>query len=386
MSGLSSGDARPLRNARLFYFFYFGGFATVAPFLTVYYEQSGLSGRQIGILTAIPPLVSLVAGPVWAGLADASRRHRLLLLLALAGVIATVFAFTRTASFAGFLPVVFTYALFTAPIVPLVDSTVMELLGSAGRSYGRQRLWGTVGWGITAPIVGRVSDRLGFEWLFYSCMVLMFVTLLLARTLPMARATLKVPFWGSLRQLLENRQLVLLLATVFVGGVGLALINNYLFPYMDQLGADQGFMGAALTLATVSEVPVMFFAGRLLDRWPASRLLAIGLGALVLRVLALSWIDRSWPVLPLQLLHGPTFGFLWVAGVSYASEIAPAGMGATAQGLFGSVMLGLAGAAGGLFGGFLYQAVGPAMMFRLAGVTILVVGLPLLLANRGSGS
>lgn len=382
MSKLSTLEPRPLQSARLFYFFYFGGMASLVPFLTVYYELSGLSGRQIGILTGITPLVTLVASPIWGGAADATRRHRLLLVLALSGVMASVLAFPRSSSFLGLLLIVFGYAFFSAPIVPLVDNSVIEFLGSRRREYGKQRLWGAIGWGMIAPLVGEASDRLGFNWLFYACFGLMLVTVLWARTIPITRARLEEPFWRSVRQLLANRELVLLLVTVFVGGMGLSVINNYLFPYMKQLGADNGLMGVAQTVATISELPVMFFSVWLLQRWDAPRLLAVGLVAYVVRALALSWVRDPWLVLPIQMLHGPTFGLMWIAGVAYASEIAPAGMGATAQGVFGSVMFGLAAAAGGFFGGILYDTVGLALMFRLVGMSVFVAWLVLLVANR----
>lgn len=382
MPKLSNREPKPLRSARLFYFFYFGALASLVPFLTVYYELSGLSGRQIGILTGIPPLVTLVASPIWGGAADASRRHRLMLVLALSGVMATVLAFSRSSSFLVLLAIVFAYAFFIAPIVPLVDDSVIEFLGSRRREYGRHRLWGTVGWGVVAPLVGEASDRLGFNWLFYTCFALLLVAMVWTRTMPITQTKLEEPFWHSLRRLLANRALVLLLVSVFAGGMGLALINNYLFPYMRQLGADNGLMGVALTVATVSELPVMFFSVRLLQRWEAPRLLALALVAFVVRALALSWVPDPRLVLPIQLLHGPTFGLLWIAGVSYASEIAPAGLGATAQGVFGSVMFGLAAAAGGFFGGLLYDTIGLALMFRVGGVVVLITWLLLLVANR----
>jgi MFS transporter, PPP family, 3-phenylpropionic acid transporter len=87
----------------------------------------------------------------------------------------------------------------------------------------------------------------------------------------------------------------------------------------------------------------------------------------VARSLAYSFISAPGWVLLIQLLHGPSFSALWVAGVSYANEIAPKGMGATAQGLFSGVLLGLSGAFGGLIGGLMYANLGAAMMFRWVG-------------------
>ena len=79
-------------------------------------------------------------------------------------------------------------------------------------------------------------------------------------------------------------------------------------------------------------------------------------------------MKKRLTMLLIQLLHGLSFSTMWVAGVSYANDIAPKGMGATAQGLFSGVQLGLAGTFGGLIGGFLYENLGAVMMFRWVGM------------------
>ena len=46
---------------------------------------------------------------------------------------------------------------------------------------------------------------------------------------------------------------------------------------------------------------------------------------------ALHWWGSPWWVLPVELLHGITFGCAWAAGTEYSSKIAPAGLEATVQ-------------------------------------------------------
>jgi len=72
-----------------------------------------------------------------------------------------------------------------------------------------------------------------------------------------------------------------------------------------------------------------------------------------------------------QLLHGPTFAAIWMAGVAYVAEIAPPGLGNTAQGLFTGVVMGLGSAMGAFVGGFLYQSVGFSTMYLWAGIAVL---------------
>ena len=66
------------------------------------------------------------------------------------------------------------------------------------------------------------------------------------------------------------------------------------------------------------------------------------------------------------------FPALWLAGVSYADENAPAGLKSTAQGLFGAVMFGFGSAVSGFVGGLLLESLGGRGMFFVLGIVILV--------------
>ena len=71
-------------------------------------------------------------------------------------------------------------------------------------------------------------------------------------------------------------------------------------------------------------------------------------------------------------------------GVAYADALAPAGMGATAQGIFVAVIFGFGTATGALLGGLLYDTVGGAAMFAVAGFVVLAGLLYYAVAGRES--
>jgi MFS transporter, PPP family, 3-phenylpropionic acid transporter len=62
---------------------------------------------------------------------------------------------------------------------------------------------------------------------------------------------------------------------------------------------------------------------------------------------------------------------MWAAGVTFAGEIAPPGLGATAQSIFYSTVMGFGGMAGALAGGILFERSGGAGMFRVSGFVVL---------------
>ena len=156
----------PLVWSKAFYFCFYAAGAALMPFLVLYYEILGLSGRQIGFLAGISPLVSLVGAPLWGGLADITRRHKLVWTIAIAGAITMALVLSQVTVFLLLIPVVIIYALFAAPIIPLADNAVMALLGDRKNQYGRQRIWGAVGWGVAAPFIGQLIESRGLQWAF----------------------------------------------------------------------------------------------------------------------------------------------------------------------------------------------------------------------------
>jgi MFS family permease len=358
--------------SKAFYFCFYAAGAALMPFLVLYYESLGLSGRQIGFLAGISPLVSLVGAPLWGGLADITRRHKLIWTLTIAGAITMALVLSQVTFFLLLIPVVVVYALFASPIIPLADNAVMALLGERKDQYGRQRIWGAVGWGIAAPFIGYLIETRGLHWSFWGYAGIMFVGLLIVQKIPFRQTSIQVPFWRGARTLLSNRSWLLFLLLVFFGGAGQAGIHNYLFLYMNELGASKTMMGVALTVATISELPMFFYSDRLLARWSAKGLFIFGTIMYVVRALALSYIHMPWMILITQLFHGLTFSAMWVAGVSYADEIAPPGLGATAQGLLSGVFMGISAATGAILGGILYQDFGGAIMYRTMAIAVAV--------------
>lgn len=367
---------------KAYYFSYYAAMAGLMPFLVLYYRQVGLSGGQIGLLAGLPPFLTWLAAPLWGALADATQRHRQLMVVANVGTIAAVLGLAQAQSLLWLLPLVMVYAVFNAPLMPLVDNSVMALLGERSADYGKQRLWGAVGWGVAGGIAGLLVDRLGISASFFAFALWMTVGLVVALRLPISHAAIGQPFWVGLAGLLRDRRLVVFLITMLMAGIGMSTVNSFLFLYLEDLGAKASLMGLSLTIATLSELPVFFFSGLLLQRWGARGMLLLSLTVFVLRLAIYAAFPLAEIVLAANLLHGLTFSASWVAGVTYANQIAPPGLGATTQGLFSGVMMGLGAALGALAGGLLYETAGPSAMYGVVAVCVAAGVLFFALAER----
>jgi len=356
---------RRLLIPKSFYLLYYGGMAALMPFLTLHYQGVGLSGREIGILIGLRPLVRLLGGPFWAAVADVSRRHKPLLLASLALYLLSVYGIWQAQSFTALIISGLAMAFFAAPIDALVDSAVLGMPGDRRDAFGQQRLWGAVGWGLAAPLVGHLAETRGASWHFYGFFLLMALTIPVSSRLETARMGRRVAFWRGVGTMARNRWWALFLVTVFLAGLGRSAASGFMNLHMDALGAGRALIGIFATVGGLSEIPTFFYSGTLLRRWGARTLVLASLGGSLAMLLGFGWLTTPGLLVPLQLFHGPEFAAMYVAGVYYAGRAAPPGMEATARALYGAVGA-LAMTLGGFVGGYLYDAVGALWLFRMA--------------------
>jgi PPP family 3-phenylpropionic acid transporter len=357
------------------FFFYMLSFAAVAfymPNFVLFYQGLGFNGIQIGILAGIAPLITLLGAPLWTGLADKKRRHRLIMSLVLLATVLIATIFPRAQTFIPVVVLVGLFAIFSAPIPAFADSATMFMLAGRKELYGRVRLGGTIGFGLAAILSSLLILSYGISWVFWGYAVMMFLAFIVSQRFVYGTREENESLKWDPRWVLTNRRWMLFLVMAFIGGVAFTTINNYMLPYMQELGASRMTMGLALTISTLGELPVLFFSNLLVKRFKAYGLFIFGLLMTGVRLLLFAVFNFTAGILFFQLLNGLTFPLMWVAGVTYADENAPTGMKSTAQGLFGAMILGIGAAVGGMCGGLMLESIGGRNMYWIFGSLVLV--------------
>lgn len=363
-----------LNRAKLFYFFFYGGQAALVPFLTLYYQSLGLGGVAIGLLAGLVPLASMVAGSLWNAAADATRRYRLVLLLTVGGSWLATLLVSRAAGLATLLPAVLLMAIFGAPIAPLVDSSVVALLGPRRADYGRVRLWGSIGWALAALLAGPVLERNGLSWMFVISLALSAVVFVIALRLPLAQSAAApgTSFGARLGVLLRERGYLTLLVVALVFGMGLSITLSYLSLHLRALGAGESVISLVIAIFSISEIPFLFLSSWFLRRLGINSVIALALLLTAARLFIYAWLPTPGWAVVVSLLHGPAYALLWSAGVAESYRLAPAGLGATAQNAYSMAMFGLGSAIGSFAGGVVYARYGAPFLFQATGWLLLL--------------
>lgn len=367
---------RKLLAPKLFYLAIAGVYTAVGPFFGLFYQQLGIPSPQIGILSGLPSIITLLGAALWTGAADFTHRHKRILLVTLIGAVISLWLVLHGTIFWALLPVVCLFSFFLAPAYPLADNAVLHQLGSERKNeFGRQRILGSFAAGMTGPLVSTLVDRTGIRSAFYCAIAFLGLGTGFATRMKMdhPEETPAVPgesisYWNGLKLLIRDRRLAFFLLIVLLGMTARSTSMIYLYMHMNAMGAPKSILGLTMTVLTIGEVPFLFYSDRLLKRWGTRGLMIASLACTTIMLFTFAWMRTPWLGIAIHLLHGVSYSGMWMAGVSFANRLAPPGLSATSQGLFNAVFNGLGFFGGSIFGGLLYDRYGGGRLFFWAAI------------------
>ena len=375
---------RGLLVAKGYYFFFFGAIGCLVPFFNIYLQQKGLTGVEIGWLNSIAPLVALASNPFWGGVADRWQIHRQVLALCalVAGVVTLLFL--PVSDFWWLLVLITALAFFRTPIGAIVDSTVMDLVKQAQSNYGRQRLWGTLGFVLATFSLGQWLASSNLSLIFWLHAGLLGVACAgLSLLLPIQGRDQKVDMWAGLRLLTRQSGYLSFLVAMTLLGIGVATYAGFMGLHLLALGGTERQVGLAWAVNALPELPIMYYGGQWFARYSYKGLFVAGLLGFA-GVWSLIGLAQT-PAMVIAVVPGMgvCFGFFWVAAVGYASESAPPGLSATAQALMGAAQSGLGWGLGSVIAGYLWDTTNGHVVLFFAATTVALGALIFWLGNRG---
>ena len=199
-------------------------------YISKYFGAQGLTDGEIGVLMAAPPLISLIAQPVWGTLGDRARSKNAVFRLMYVASAILVLSYLISSSF----------------------WYVLEALG--GRPFGPIRMAGTLTFAIVSPLAGAI---IGDNW---SASIWMTGALLIAAAL-VTFLLPNVPGHQSeqghkkmkFTELLKQKELVLLLGFVMPLQISMGYFYTYFSLHFTELeGANSTLLGLCYTISSIA--------------------------------------------------------------------------------------------------------------------------------------
>lgn len=376
-------STRPALWMSVAYFTFYAGIACWAPYIVLYYQLLGLSGVQIGVLTAIMPLGMAFLAPVWGALADARSIHRLILRIVLLTTAVVALLLTTASSFGQVLILILAFTLFGTTASPLLDSYGVTLGAEKGTSFGQLRLWGSVGYTLVVWLIGAAMGGTVSRLFLFAYAAALVGTCVATLGLP-ARPRTRHRNRPRTARMWHRRDLQLLFVVTFLLFTSTTPVFTLFGIYVGEVGGTSATLGLASAVAAVSELPVLFLGNRLVERLGSRRLYTVALGVYVVRFILYTAAPSTPWILGVQLLHGLSFGLYLVASMALIYERVGSEHAATAQGLLASAMA-FGQVAGALLSGVLLDQIGIVAIYGLAALVVSIALVVFMAGGRWSG-
>ena len=469
-SSSPSGPTKPKINLpliRLTFFLFYASLGSLLPYFPVYYHHLGLRGRMIGLLGAIPPFTTFVFAPLWALYADSTGRHSNVLLFTF--LVSTLFRVTMLSStkVAFLASWVFVTAAISAPVKPLLDSQVLRMIrrqeaapaqsqsqsqsqsptttptlqqsdssifsaatrkGAAGGatkvsssgsgSYGRLRLYGQFGFGLSSSLTGLLlhgpqkGPGGGFGKAFAAHAVICLPTAwaiwtllqdkegckrgndddddgsdeskvcarphvyvmnkardfslrLLQQMNPIKRKEERVvPSEGpnakkGLMTMFRDPYSFVFFLLIFIIGVSSGIIENFAYIRLMSLGGGGFSLGFSRLFSSLAGIPMFWYAESVTDYLGVPAVLLLTLVSYAVRFVNYSTATNWWSALPAEALRGAFFGLFWSTATMEAHRLyKPSGMAATGLAVMNAMYGGLGQSLGSVLGGWMQDRLG----------------------------
>jgi MFS transporter, PPP family, 3-phenylpropionic acid transporter len=376
------GRLSPTARGSLFYLGISGASATFFPFINVFFADRGLSGREIGLLSAVGPLVALFGAPLLTALADRRGWQGQMLTGGLAGVALTTSLVPLAQPYVLLLLVVLGSGLIGSTVGSISDGMIAQMAVRNRINYGKMRLWGSAGWVVMSLLGGVLWPLVGLSLMFPLASLLFLVTMSVAILLskvgsgahverpPLRLTSGTARFWA------------VLICAVFMS-LGTVMARTFSAIYIARLSGPT-LVGLYAAIAAAIEIPIILWAEHIMRRVGGPFTLAIACLFMGTAFVGLAIIPRPELLLFSAVLEGIGFGLFITSSIRMVAGWSPPGQVATYQGLLNAGASGLAPLAAGLLGGAIFDAAGPQTVFVVsAGAATIAVAVLLTAQLRG---
>lgn len=337
-------------------------------FFQLYLQDVGMNKLEIGVLLAIGPFVSLFANPFWGLWSDRSQNIRLIVLLMLTGTLVfSLFVFQANTYEAVYIVMILFYFCQT-PLFAQSNTLVLSYISGSGRRFGSFRLWGSLGWALTAIAAGPIVDYAGVSVLSYLFAALLALAMFSLAALPKVQhsgVTAPMPLRGF-GVLFRNPYFLFFVFFGLLVSIANTMNTTFMSLYINDMGGSRTMVGLAVFLSSILEIGVF----RLCDRYLRRNLFTLlGWLALVSALFAFRWWLMARSTTPMevaliQILHSLTFGGFFFVGTQLTMLFVPAPYRSTGQALFTLSWSGIAGMIGCVLGGWLFHFLGAQSMYE----------------------
>jgi len=325
-------------------------------FLSPILLSSGFTPIQIGKIKLASQIAKIISQPIWGVLSDVYDPLGVITISTFLGAI--TLTRVRIAIDAKNFTQLTTWRIVRSASTaasPALDALVLRLVENTSEGYGRQRLWGSVAWGLSSLCAGTIIDQFGegsiFTYTYLTSGLLLVFFVILGRIIPRKGRVGQSPqkketqyssdgvrrrsrMCTTIREASNTPltiQIYIILMHSFIYGIIMVLFDSILMLQLERdFGISRSVQGVFTVVSILSTLPVYHYSNELKERIGHIGMIQMSIIISAIRLcltkVACSEIisdnSRANWLLLLQLLHGFHFAANWTASVELLDTLA----------------------------------------------------------------
>lgn len=355
------------------YFLFFGAMGIFLPYFNLYCFHIGFNGVQIGILSALRSITTIIFPLLFSAMADRYNLRKPIYIMCTFISTAIWTFFLWTTDFIWMLLISLFYGIFYAPIISFLEALTMDTLGKEKKSYGTVRVWGSMSFILMVVIMGSIIDHFQIS---------IILSIILVVSAVQAINAVQIPYHKSFKQdgrklefkFLFRRRIVVFLFSAFLMLVSHGAYYGFFSIHLENIGYSNTYIGITWALASIAEMVAMIKSKAIFKRYSLEFVLVGSFAVAAARWMTLYWVTSPVLIILTQLSHAVTYGTFHMACILYMDRETPDETKNVGQAVNNGVSYGLGLMVGFFLNGYLYERLGSPSLFLISSLVALAGG------------
>ena len=353
---------------------YWASFCVIYAFATVFLLSRGFESSMIGVIIAAGNILGVVLQPMVASIADRSEKislHKLTAMLSVIMILLLVLLYFVPNVLLAVAVLFLLTDTFLQVIQPMINSvSVYYVNQGVSVDFGSARGIGSLSYAAASYILGIVVEKFGTRSILMAGILVALVLLVTVLSMPVlsssaaSRLGEKEPEQNDAGLIVfagRYKNFMLTLAGITLLFTFHNMNNAYLIKVIENVGGTSADMGRMLSIAAVTELPVMFLFSRISKHFKSSTLLMVSSAFFAIRAAGFMLAGNVMTMYLAAMLQIGSFALYIPSSVYYVNETMLDQDKFKGQAVMTATNT-LGGVFGSLFGGFLIDNAGVGAM------------------------
>lgn len=334
------------------YYFQFFALGVLLPLLSIYLRSIGLSGTQIGTITALGSFIMIFVPPLFGIASDKTRKHKYVLMGLMFLCITSISIISQLRTFPMLIVGFIFFNIGSTCLNPLLDGITLH---HKTIPFGKIRLWGAIGFATAAFITGKFVEATSITIIFPLYIVAVLLTMIFLSTIRVdlgTHASLKLE---DLKALVTSKVFSTFLLFVFLVAGTLGAHNFFFGLLLKEVGGEESMIGLAFLLFAASEAPFMQIIPNVVRRYGITNVMLAAPVIGAFRWFLHSIIPDPTIHLAIFVLQGLFYAPFLIGVAEYIRTRVPTHLKTSAMTIYSAVGFGLGGICTNFISGLIYD-------------------------------